>query len=236
MWACISGNIKLVYYLLQQGADVNKVDVRGYNALHHAVQYNQTVIAHFLIGRGLFLDSRDGEGHTALMWAAYCNHEDTLRYLLQQGADVNSQDMTGCTSLHWAASKGNIKIVKILINEANADPTKKDKEGVTAAEVAQKKQFFNISKLLTGINYNPSNKNNVNSIEANLVFIYSFLHLISPKVQDPNHVVFHMVLGSTIWNDIVISDQISVTGNSNYNCMHVSCQIYCWTFLVRYEL
>lgn len=221
MWACISGNIKLVYFLLQQGADVNKVDVRGYNALHHAVQYNQTVITHFLIQRGLFLDSRDGEGHTPLMWASYCNHEDTTRYLLQQGADVNSQDHTGCTSLHWAASKGNIKIVKILLNEANADPTKKDKDGITAAEVAQKKQFFNISKLLSGRNYSSSQKSNFNSIEANLVFIYPFFLSHRFQVQNSNHVVVGISIRSSCWNDLVISDPIVLSWICYYYWMHV---------------
>jgi ankyrin repeat protein len=68
-----------MHFLLEQGANVYKVDSRGYNALHHAIQNNQPIVAHFLLSKGVFVDSKDNEGHTPLMWAAYLNFEDCIR-------------------------------------------------------------------------------------------------------------------------------------------------------------
>eukprot|EP01114_Cavostelium_apophysatum_P013776 TRINITY_DN3414_c0_g1_i1.p1 TRINITY_DN3414_c0_g1~~TRINITY_DN3414_c0_g1_i1.p1 ORF type:complete len:598 (-),score=111.98 TRINITY_DN3414_c0_g1_i1:37-1830(-) len=176
MWACIGGYIRIVYFLLQHGADVNKVDSRGYNALHHAVQYNQTVIAHFLMEKGLLIDSRDNEGHTALLWAAYTNHEDAVRYVLSQGADINAQDNGGCTALHWGAAKGNMGVVKTLLANGKINPSLRDKEGLTPAQAAEKKAHFKIARTLReaeklGTNATPLS-------EKSLGFLWFFVALI----------------------------------------------------------
>ena len=95
--------------------------------MHHAVQYNQTLIAHYLLNKGFFVDGRDSEGHTSLMWAAYMDFEDSIRYksffqslndryLLSQGADVNARDHSGFTALHWAGLKGKYKAAKVLVH------------------------------------------------------------------------------------------------------------------------
>jgi palmitoyltransferase len=148
MWACIEGHIQTVHYLLEQGADINKIDQRGYNALHHAVQYNQVLVAHFLLSKGLYVDGKDNEGHTPLMWASYMDFEEAIRYLLAQGSDIHATDNGGLTALHWAALKGKLKAAKALIDAGSPDVLKKDNDGETPAQMAQRKGFVKVAQSL----------------------------------------------------------------------------------------
>ncbi len=51
--------------------------------------------------------------------------------LLKRGAQVNAIDRYGHSGLHRAASKGNLKIVNILLDEFNASVDIADSEGNT---------------------------------------------------------------------------------------------------------
>jgi len=147
MWACVSGNLRIVHFLLEQSANMYKVDVRGYNALHHAIQNNQPLCAHYLISKGVFIDSKDNEGHTPLMWASYLDHEECVRYLISQGADVTSTDNSGLTALHWASLKGQLKTAKVLLHH-NADPKVKEQDGETPCKMAKRKGYGKVVALL----------------------------------------------------------------------------------------
>jgi ankyrin repeat protein len=60
----------------------------------------------------------------ALMVAAAFGHVDTVGALIERGADVNAKDLTGWTPLHAAAFKGNMQIVRLLLEKgAVAEPS-----------------------------------------------------------------------------------------------------------------
>lgn len=49
-WASIHGYVATCKVLLEKGgAELLKSDAQGFNALHHAMQYGQTMCGHFLI-------------------------------------------------------------------------------------------------------------------------------------------------------------------------------------------
>ena len=63
------------------------------------------------------------DGGLYLIEASKQGNTNIVQQLLQKNIfDVNYQDDHGKTALYWACSKGNDEIVKILLNENNADP------------------------------------------------------------------------------------------------------------------
>jgi len=158
MWACIEGNIAVVHYLIRNGGDPEMADVRGYNSLHHAVQYDKQIICHYLIEYGVPVDSRDKEGHTALMWAAYMDFDSCIRYLLQHSADISARDSSGFTALHWAAMKGKPAAIRVLLNNPNIDINIMDNKEQKASQVAESKGFHKLSLDLQDLEKNSSQK------------------------------------------------------------------------------
>ena len=53
------------------------------------------------------------------------------KLLLEKGAECNAVDVYGASALHRAASKGNIKIVDLLLSQFKANPNLPDCEGNT---------------------------------------------------------------------------------------------------------
>eukprot|EP01116_Phalansterium_solitarium_P017887 TRINITY_DN453_c0_g1_i1.p1 TRINITY_DN453_c0_g1~~TRINITY_DN453_c0_g1_i1.p1 ORF type:complete len:573 (-),score=95.92 TRINITY_DN453_c0_g1_i1:133-1851(-) len=147
MWAAINGDLRITNLLVEHGASVHDVDNRGYNALHHAIQYDQCLVAHYVVSKGVHIDSRDNDGHTALMWAAYMDHTDAIRYVLSQGGEINVRDNTGCNALHWAVVKGNMRAVNELLRRgAEADVA--DNSGEKAIDMALRKGLPQVAAVL----------------------------------------------------------------------------------------
>jgi ankyrin repeat protein len=88
-----------------------------------ATESNRPDIVRALVAAGA-KDQATGYLETALMWAASAGHEDIVRSLLANGSDVNATDDFGYTALDGAAMKGDLEIVKLLL-QYGADPYKK---------------------------------------------------------------------------------------------------------------
>jgi len=71
-----------------------------------------------------------------------------IRQFLEQEPDVNAKDEFGYTALHLAADRGNINVVELLLKHG-ADPTIKDGDGLSAAEIAQVAGHAEITKLVS---------------------------------------------------------------------------------------
>lgn len=150
IWATINGHLRVVHFLVEHaGASITLADNRGHNCLHHAAQNNQVISSHYLISKcGLDVDCRDSLMHTPLMWAAYQNHEESTRYFLGAGADVNATDSSQSSSLHWCALKGNLRCLNAIL-AAGGDPSLVDSGGETPLNMALRKGFPNIARVLT---------------------------------------------------------------------------------------
>jgi dienelactone hydrolase len=91
----------------------------------------------------------DADGVSVLSWAVLGNHLGTVRTLLGRGAQVNYVDRLGMTSLQYAASInfGDGAVVERLI-AADADLKAKNKEGLTAFDLAKNYNHTSIANLL----------------------------------------------------------------------------------------
>ncbi|KAJ7269782.1 ankyrin repeat-containing domain protein [Mycena rebaudengoi] len=84
------GNVELVHFLLQNGADVNACDNHFANALQEASFRGHTEIVHLLLINGCNPNAHADEYASALQYAAWCGKHDVIDLLLANGADVNA--------------------------------------------------------------------------------------------------------------------------------------------------
>jgi ankyrin repeat protein len=88
------------------------------------------------------LEDEDGQlivkkGMTLLEWVIKNGYLKTLKVLLEKGADINDQsEWYKQTPLHYAVDKGDIKMVKLLLDHG-PNTTLKTNMGKTALDLAE---------------------------------------------------------------------------------------------------
>ncbi|XP_071684381.1 uncharacterized protein [Lolium perenne] len=83
-----SGDVSMVKYFLDHGADPMKADVKGRTVLHHAVAAGCCKITEFLLSKGVPVDIDCGCG-TPLCDAAINERDKTMKILLDHHANPN---------------------------------------------------------------------------------------------------------------------------------------------------
>lgn len=142
---CTRGRKGLPYFdiakqLIDAGASLSAKNERGETPLHHAARYGGDRIARFVASRS-DLANADLDGHTPLHAAALgIDNEDGVRALIDAKAALDAKDRNGQTPLHLIGGKTrtrptDIGVAKILLG-AGANPWTRDRDGLTAHEVA----------------------------------------------------------------------------------------------------
>lgn len=108
------GNIPMMELFVARGADINKPNSIGEQALQHAAWKGHLAAVRWLVEHGARLN-REGKEWSALHYAAFAGHAEILRYLLERGADVNALSTNGSTPLMMAAREGREAIAKYLL-------------------------------------------------------------------------------------------------------------------------
>ena len=120
--AVFHGHWQLCQYLLESGADPNKVSsLTGETPLHNALCKSNRPAANLILklllayGALPMVHTKEGEetggfmrdaytkGETPLHRAAAFGNEETIKLLLDAGADKQAKDMNGDTPLSWAS-------------------------------------------------------------------------------------------------------------------------------------
>ncbi len=122
--ATVDGNKALVEFLINNGADVNEKDNKGWTPLMRAVTVCRSQegkgmkglagMADLLISKGAALDEHREDGLTALMLAAINGDEDMVRLLIARGADVNAKELWGYSALIFAEKNNRATVTSIL--------------------------------------------------------------------------------------------------------------------------
>ncbi len=90
----------------------------------------------------------DNTNTNALIIAVYCNKLDIVKMLIEEYKfDINHKNNNGCTALMFASEKGNLEIVKLLI-ERGADINQQDNQLDTALIKACRNGYKEIIELL----------------------------------------------------------------------------------------
>lgn len=102
------------------------------HSMHGSIEHCKAAVE-----KGADVHSREkNSGRTALHKACYWNHTHMMDWMLKDlKINTNVQDYNGDTALHDASMFGHKKVVEALL-EAGCDRSIKNKEGMTAADVA----------------------------------------------------------------------------------------------------
>lgn len=101
------GDIELVRYLVDHGANVRAVNANAETALHNAARAANVETVRYLMDQGADVHAITTEGETILHTACSTANVTTLPYvstiseiILENGIDASAKDVPGSTSLH----------------------------------------------------------------------------------------------------------------------------------------
>lgn len=114
--ASYDGNLEMVRYLVEHGADVDYFD-NYFTSLMLACSKGNLEMVRYLVEHGadVNIQIQSNEGNTALMIASAYGHFDIVRYLIRHGANVNLRNNVGETALLFANEQFHLGIVDYLL-------------------------------------------------------------------------------------------------------------------------
>ncbi|KAK3711758.1 hypothetical protein RRG08_036964 [Elysia crispata] len=145
------GKKRIVQLLLGLGICVSGRGNNGCLALLAAVRHGYFDIVKELIKKGVPVDRKNSAGKTALMVAVEKSCCSALiSYLLNDcKADPNIQDNEGKTALMLAVEQWDFETVQTLFISNSCDEHIKDKNGLTALDLAHRNGFADLLKVLS---------------------------------------------------------------------------------------
>ncbi len=174
------GRLRVVSFLLDNGADVNAV-FGGKTALHNAVQFGNKAMVELLLARGASVDAKDGTGGTALHEAAQAGYLSIVEVLLKHKADLNARNSKQNgeqAPLHLATKNGHTTLIGFLLEHGD-EVNRRDAEGQTPLHLAAQKGHNGLVERLlkAGAEANAANDNG----DTPLMTAVSWGHSLSVK-------------------------------------------------------
>ncbi|XP_063923717.1 uncharacterized protein LOC135137883 isoform X1 [Zophobas morio] len=128
--AAESGQRKLAKYLMESGAEINRVDDDGCTPLFAASRNDHVKTVECLVKCGAQINRADNVGRTPLFAASLKGQEKMVENLVKCGAAINCVDKYGWTPLYAASRNGHYKIVECLA-KCGAEINRTDGDGGT---------------------------------------------------------------------------------------------------------
>ncbi|XP_051978291.1 DNA-binding protein RFXANK-like [Xyrauchen texanus] len=114
MWAAAFGEIMMVEFLLQKGANPKTLARERESALSLASAGGFADIVNVLLKCDVDIDSYDWNGGTPLLYAVRGNHMKCVEALLRYGADITFEADSGYSPVALAVALGHKKVQKLL--------------------------------------------------------------------------------------------------------------------------
>lgn len=116
-YACRSGKLDIIKFLVDKGADVNIKDIRGKHSLHLAASSGHLECVKYLVDNHAEMDIIDKYNRSCLHWASVNKHFDVVIHLLEKGAPVTYSISNHWQPLHEAVKGGDVRIAEALITK-----------------------------------------------------------------------------------------------------------------------
>jgi hypothetical protein len=130
-----AGDLELVRFLHERGAEIDRPDADGRTPLSFAAAAGRLELVRYLAREGAAVDSKDDRDRTPLFHAVLFDRRETVAWLLEHGAEVDVADRFGDTPLMMACAKDHAEMARLLLAHG-ADARARDQEGRTAADRA----------------------------------------------------------------------------------------------------
>ena len=184
-YAIFKGNTNIINTLLRFGADINRKDSLGNNALMYAASYGSAEVIDTLLNYSSnSYRVVDIYGDTPLHNAALLGNTNTLTALMNRTPiNINTQNIDGNTPLHLAVKNHNTNTYRFLLLKG-ADYTIKNYDGKTASDLLYADGIDSIesiisndtnsfTKIYTNDKLNKINTNNTNLNDTNNYIEYT---------------------------------------------------------------
>jgi len=147
---CCSGQIMIVKFLINLGADTNISDVQLWNPLMSACNMGYTEAIKLLVPITKNINQQSKSGWTAIMLASRSGYIKNVDYLLDTGADIKIKSFKyNDNALIVAAWKGHVNTVKLLVEKGKSSVNVKGEDGLTALGWANYGKHTECVKYLT---------------------------------------------------------------------------------------
>ncbi|XP_007533810.1 ankyrin repeat family A protein 2 isoform X2 [Erinaceus europaeus] len=114
MWAAAHGQIAVVEFLLQNGADPQLLGKGRESALSLACSKGYADIVKMLLDCGVDVNEYDWNGGTPLLYAVHGNHVQCVQMLLERGADPTIETDSGYNSMDLAVALGYRSVQQVI--------------------------------------------------------------------------------------------------------------------------
>lgn len=141
-------NIQILNLLISYGVNLNQKDKKGRTALFYAIENNDTSILKMLLNSAVNVDTTDNYDQNAFLYACSLGNISACKILLKSGCQISNTDLYGNTALHIAAQKNLTALVRLIIENGNADEYARNEYGHTPLYYAQKNENQEMVQLL----------------------------------------------------------------------------------------
>ena len=114
MIAAWQGSVPMMELFAAKGADINRMNALGEQALMHAAWRGNLEAVQWLMGKGATLN-RSNKQWTALHYASFSGKDEVVKFLVARGADIDARSPNGSTPLMMAVYEGRESTVKQLV-------------------------------------------------------------------------------------------------------------------------
>ena len=141
------GCLPIVRYLLQKGADKDKVNYNGNSPLYIAAREDHLAVVQYLLEKEVDKNKTNNDGFTPLYIAARQDHLAVVQCLLEHGADKDKVDNDGGSPLFIAALSGHLDVVRCLMDK-EADKDHSSNNGISPISITAYNGHSNVVQYL----------------------------------------------------------------------------------------